>query len=254
MPLVSQIEGMPVVARAGRRVRRLGTVSRVVMHPSEARVIALEVRRPDLLLMFARKPRYVPLSLVSEWGERGVGVIGRRLPALGAAEKEAGAEMDASVVWRGMPVRTRSGEPAGTVADAGFLKSSGGITRVMLSSGRVDDAALGVREVAGGLVGGYDAATGAILVDDPALEAARSGGLAEDAGKGAAVAAKAAVDVAARATETGEALVETGKAAVELGRAAAAAAAATPAGRKAAGAARSLGRAVREAMRRDKDG
>lgn len=254
MPLVSQIEGMPVVAHAGRRVRRLGTVSRVVMHPSEPRVVALEVHRPDILLMFARKPRYVPLSLVGEWGEGAVGVSGGRLPALAAAERTSGVSMEKAVVWRGMPVATREGATAGTVADAGFLKAAGGVTRLMLSSGRVDDAALGTREVPGELVVGYDPESGAVVVEDAALEAPRDGGLAEGAGRGAAVTAKAAAKVAARASETGEALVETGKAAVDLGKAAAEAAAATPAGKKAAGAMRSFGRAVRDAMRDDDDG
>ncbi|TLM65775.1 MAG: hypothetical protein FDZ70_10840, partial [Actinobacteria bacterium] len=175
MPLISAIRGLPVAGRTGRL---LGTVSEVLFHPSEPRVIGLQVAPPAFLYVLSRAPRFLPLTRVAVWGAEAIGASSR-LPSKRAGEREIGAAWDDTVIWRGMPVLSQGGTAAGRVADAGFTKVSGRVTRVLLTGGVVNDVAFGAREVAGELVIGFEPGApggGAVRVADAALDASLPGG------------------------------------------------------------------------------
>lgn len=244
MPLISEIRGIPV---AGPKGRSLGSVSEVLFHPSEPRVVGLLVEPDPLLLVFRRTPRFLPLGRVSGWG-KGVVVSSTRVPRARVGEREIGAEWDVTVIWRRMPARTEGGSEAGRVADAGFRKLSGDVTRLMLTSGMLGDAALGVREVPAEQVAGFDAAApggGAVLIADAALEIPASGGAVRAAGDAAGAVRDAGTGLA---REAGIKAAAAGMAAVKMasesktGRAA---------GRMARGAWKGVRSAVAEALRPD---
>lgn len=226
MPLISDIRGMPV---AGPKGRFLGTVTEVLFHPSEPRAVGLQVRPRALLGVLPRSLRYLPLGRVAAWGNEAVASVGT-LPSAREGEREIGAAWDRTVIWRRMPALTRSGAAAGRVADAGFTMRSGTVTRVLLSEGAVSDAALGLREVPGDLVAGFDPDApggGAVRIDDAALTAPASGGSARAAGEAAGAATQAAAgavrEVGIKAAAAGMAaakMVSVSKAGRATGRAA----------------------------------
>ena len=59
MYIVSEIEGLQVV---GAKDKVLGRVTHVLFHPSEPRVVGIEVQPPALAYVVERRPRYLPLD------------------------------------------------------------------------------------------------------------------------------------------------------------------------------------------------
>ena len=231
-----QLSGTRVVG-GKRGTSRIGKVGSFVFHPTEKRVVGFLVKRPDLLWMFHRKDLFVSLdSFDFEDGRIRLPYKESKAATGLAACKRLGLTWDECTLWEGMPLMTASGETFGAVDDVAFLRVSGKIVSVGARKGSLDTALLGHLEIPASLIRGFkvgagvplaggaldnqqevsdeqddERAFGAILVHDAVVDLAVEGGLAEKAGKGAAVAqdriqkatkaAKPHVEKAARATE-----------------------------------------------------
>lgn len=202
MPLLRDIEGKRVTGSTGAP---LGTVLHVLFHPSAPRVVGLEVRPVPRLLVVPRRPRCVPLACVAAWEADSVVLGARRLPSARAGEGAIGHPWESTVVWAGMPAGTRSGEAAGAIADAGFTKRTGSLTRLLLSAGALADAALGTREIPGELVDGFDGEK--VVVADEALGGETSGGAVRVAGEAAGVARRTTRSAVVKTAAAGMAAV-----------------------------------------------
>lgn len=188
---LSDFEESQVVDARGKTV---GRVSRVLFHPCDPVLIGFEVRMKLLFYLFERKRRYTPLSGVRASSKAITLAEGTRLEKLGG--RRAGLDWTQVVVWRGMPVRTASGAALGTVGDVDFDKD-GRVTRLVLTRGATSDVAIGVREVPGDAVLGFEG--DAVRLSDDVASPEFSGGLAAGAGKATAVAKVTAERAAAGA-------------------------------------------------------
>jgi uncharacterized protein YrrD len=227
------VTGLKLVTTRGKT---LGQVEHALFHPDEPRVVGFQVARPRFAYVVERKRLFVPLSEVRVGTERLDGRHERLLTGRKAASR-LGFDWDASVIWTGMPVRTRGGRRAGAVYDAQFDDQDGTVTKLVLSEGVGSDVAVGRRTIDGANVRGFFGEE--VVIDDVLGSAEFSGGVAATAGRGAAVARKAATDAAVKA--------------VAAGKATARAAAETEMGRRALGALRGIVREVKDAMSADED-
>lgn len=173
-------------AVTGRDGRALGTVSAVLFHITEPRVVGVQVTPPPVAGIVARQVRYAVLGLVTIQGET-LRLSVASLPSDVAGERIMQASWDDTVIWHGMPVRTAEGTPVGVVADAVFDPSTGVVSSLAISSGAVGDAAIGRFEVAGDEVRGFDGE--AVVVSPAYADLNASGGAARAAAAGAAAVA-----------------------------------------------------------------
>jgi sporulation protein YlmC with PRC-barrel domain len=192
MVRMSGIEGAEVFGSAGSR---LGTVERVLFHPDEPRVVALMVKPNPALYVVAMPSAYLPFADV-KFVAGDVRFSGAKLPSRGRTEKELGIDMDATVIWRGMPVASGTGRLAGTLVDAN-IDESGTLESLSVSTGGVGDVAYGRLDVPAGLVRGFDGR--AVVIEAEADELETSGGVAKQAAA-AAAAVKSSAGTAASAT------------------------------------------------------
>ncbi len=208
MPRLSSFVGRQVLGADGRT---LGRVSAVLFHATEPRVVGVEVDPGAMLGVIDRRPSYV---LLGDLGltDDGVAFVldAGRLPKDSAGAKALGFSWDESVVWRGMPVRSETGDEVGTVHDADFELETGVVSRLRISTGAMGDVALGRLEVCGESIRGFDGE--AVVVLPGYAEIATAGGAAK------AVASSVA-SVKARGGQVAEGALEVGVAASRaLGR------------------------------------
>jgi len=176
---MSTVRGLPVF---DSKNRYRGAVSAVLFHPSEPRVVGIEVERQMLGDLITLRPRYVPLGRLSLMKDRGILVNGEHLPEQREAEKELGFSWDETVIWRGMPVRSRSGESVGSVKDVLYSTSTGAVLKLTVSTGVLGDVAVGRLEVDADVVGGFDGE--AVVLLPGYTEVEKSGGAAKAAATG----------------------------------------------------------------------
>lgn len=166
------------------RGKQIGHVTDVLFHAEKPRVVGYVVERPRLLYLFDRRDRFLAADRTD--ASRAQVVV--REPS-GAFDKDAarrlGIDWEQTVIWSGMPVRTRSGDEIGSVKDAIF-DEDGELEEITLSLGVAADIAVGTRSVTADSVDGYS--SGAIVVSDEVASGDTSGGVAAAAGRGAAVA------------------------------------------------------------------
>lgn len=193
MPYVSDIEGLPVI---GAKDKVLGRVNHVLFHPSEPRVVGIELQPPAIGMVVERKPRYLALDAVG-WGKQSLVLATPKMESNAASAKRLGFEWDISVVWRFMPVVTESGELLGLARDMRFSTADGHITKLKLTRGATSDVAVGAQTLDGGLVIGFDGED--VRVSDSAVEVDSGGGIARQAGRGAAIAKITAEETAKQA-------------------------------------------------------
>lgn len=207
MPRIVSYQRREVLSSSGQH---LGSVGAVLFHPTEPRVVGIQVDRGSLLGVIDRAPAFVALAALSAEGAQAVRVDSDKLPKDAAGERELGYSWHDTVVWRGMPVRTSAGEGVGIVHDAAFDATSGELTSLSISTGAVGDLALGRFEVPRELVQGFD---GESVVVAPGYNELRADG-------GAAKAAAAgATAIKTRAGQVGEGALSVGVAAAgALGR------------------------------------
>ncbi len=178
---INVLEGAQVLAEDGSV---LGTVSGVLFHPSDPRVVGFEVAPRAIGGVVKARMRYVGLAS-AEPGPRSVTLRARRLPPASRAADELGHDPDLTVVYAGMDVAYRDGERIGQVADAVFETLDGSLLGLSVSAGMAADAAHGRMSVPADEVAGYreGAVRLTVVSDDINVE----GGVAKQAGVAAAV-------------------------------------------------------------------
>lgn len=207
MPRIVSYQRREVLSGSGQH---LGSVGAVLFHPSEARVVGIQVDRGSVLGVVDRAPAFVVLSGLAAEGTDVIRIPGDRLPKDSVGERTLGFSWHDTVVWRNMPVRSAEGEAVGIVYDAAFDAESGEVDRVVISTGALGDAALGRFEVPGSLVRGFDGE--AVIVLPGYAEMRAEGGAAKAAAAGAAA-------IKTRAGQVGEGALQVGVAAAgALGR------------------------------------
>lgn len=206
VPRMSAFEHRDVLTAGGQRLGRVGSL---LFHPSDPRVIGIQIDRSALLGVIDRPPLFAPWSDVIVDGEV-LRLPGDRPPKDAAGERVLGYSWHDTVIWQGMPVRSQAEDPVGVVADALFERESGELITLVISTGAVGDLALGRLEVSRELVQGFD---GESVRVRPGYNEIRShGGAAKAAAAGAAA-------VKVRAGQVGEGALQVGVAASRaLGR------------------------------------
>jgi len=247
VPKARSVEGMSVYSPRARKESsrgktrlvgqsRLGVVDHVLFHPKRPHAVGFEIRRAPLFYLVQRKPVFVPLDQVDIGSDQLTLKSSRPLKDR-AAEKKHGFEWEKTVIWVGMPVKTRSGESAGQVRDVSFSAASGDVRTLYLTEGIAADVAVGTKTIDGKQVVGFDGAS--VLIEEVLEETEFAGGMAKHAGKGAAVAKVGAE----RAAQT----------AIAAGKAGAKVAAQSELGKRAMRGLRAFTKAAKEAMRADDD-
>jgi uncharacterized protein YrrD len=186
VPLVIDIEGRPITGVADVE---LGTVARVLFHPSEPRVVGIVARPPAVLHVIERGTTYLPLAGLT-FGRSGTHVELRRLPKLHVGAESLGFDPDTTVIWTGMDVRGPSEALIGRVEDVDFDPETGLVSRMSIAGGLVADAAHGRYVVTGDRVAGYR--DGAIRIAVESSELPAAGGLAKSAATAAVAVSEAA--------------------------------------------------------------
>jgi PRC-barrel domain len=186
MVLASDIERRELTGAGGVA---LGTVTDVLFHPSEPRVVGVVVRPPAALAVAKRPDTYLPLSALT-FGEAGTRCDLEALPKGRKAAEGLGYDPDTTVIWMGMPVAGPDSEPVGVASNALFDESTGRVERLDVGAGIVSDVAHGRYLVPGTEVTGYRDGAVRITADVPDLQG--SGGFAKTAADGAVVAGRLA--------------------------------------------------------------
>ena len=187
-----------------------GTTSFMVGRPIFGTLIALVVEGWPVLGVIDQRPRYVCLSDVRSNPEGELAIDSDTLPKDAAGERALGYSWDATVVWRGMPVLSPSGEQVGFVHDAGLDAETGALTSLRLSTGALGDAAVGRLEVPSALVRGFDGES--VVVEAGYADIEATGGAAK-------VAASGVTAIKERTGQVADGMLEVGVAAAgALGR------------------------------------
>lgn len=206
MPHTTTLDGVDVLGATGVR---LGSISGVLFHPREARVIGLAVTRPRVVGVVSRKPAYVALSAVT-FENRGALLVTKRLPTNVEGERAIGASWDDTVLWDSMPVRSTDGDAVGVVGDVSFDGTTGMARSLRVSTGIFGDLAVGRLDVPDELIAGFDG--DAVVIHASYADLQASGGAAKVAAKTASAAKVAGTRVAKQAYDTGmSAAVAVGK-------------------------------------------
>lgn len=159
----------------------LGTVKAVLFHPREPRVVGVEVAPPRALHVFERRPRYVLLGEL-RYTSDALRMDHRTLPEDAVGEKALGYSWQATVVWRGMDVRSARSDHIGVVHDVELDPSDGSVTRLIITTGALGDAAHGTLRVPGASITGFDGADVVVLPGFDEIES--TGGAARVAAQG----------------------------------------------------------------------
>jgi len=181
--------------------KRIGRVVDAIFHPEKAEVVGYLVQRPRILFVWDRKDRHLALDRTTVREDRRLEVDGRDAWDAGAARR-LGIGWDRSVLWVGMPVRTKGGTALGTVRDGLYDPETGVLEALGLSTGVAADLAVGVRDLPAREVVGFDGET--VVVVDAAAKVELGGGAAAEAGRQTAVAKKVAGDAATKAVAYGK--------------------------------------------------
>lgn len=181
MPSTAALSRTPVTGANGKPA---GTLTHVLFHPETSCVVGIEVKPPAVGYVIERPLRYYAWDTL----ERSGGEI-RLLPVRGssgpAAARRLGIDWETTVIWDFQEVATESGRSLGQVADVVF-SPDGVIKRIEVTGGMTADVAHGRLTIQADQINGFDGDR--VRVTDKADKRATSGGVAAQAGKGAAVA------------------------------------------------------------------
>lgn len=189
-------------------VKKVGRIHAFVFHPSKAQLVGFLVKRPDVALMFRREDMFVAFNgfdVLEDDGGHEVIVVREEPQAQGrGATKALGLNLDACVIWVGLPAMTPSGQSLGLVEGVEFDPATGRVLSVSVSKGATANTLLGRRNIPGNLMLGFrrgqgaklfltdedddPESLGAVIVDEAALDVPIEGGVAEKAGAATAVA------------------------------------------------------------------
>lgn len=189
------------VEHAKKPGKRIGRVRHFIFHPDELKIVGFAVKRPDAAFMFHRSDIFVALDGYQVVD--GVIMINDESQSTGrAACKHLGVSWDDCVIWQGLPLMTEDERRLGYVGNVSFDAETGNVVSLKVDKGASVDFLLGESELPVDLIEGFkigigdnlskvsedDFFRGAIVVRPEALSLERSGGMAEKAGAGAAVA------------------------------------------------------------------
>lgn len=175
MALASSIEDRDLLGAGGVT---LGTVRRLLFHPSEACIVGAMVRPPRALIVVARHETYLPLTSMRFDGDGTVTELAK-LPRARKGAEGLGFDPETTVIWTGMPVVSPTDRVVGTVSDVDFDPVSGRVKMVEVAAGLVADTTHGRYVVPGARVRGF--ADGAVRIEAEAVDLEASGGLAKAA-------------------------------------------------------------------------
>lgn len=202
------------VEHAKKPGKRVGRVRHFIFHPHELKIVGFAVKRPDAAFMFHRSDVFVALD--GYHVVDGIIMIDDDSASTGrAACKRLGVSWDDCVIWQGLPLMTAGEQRLGYVGDVSFDAETGEVISLKVDKGASVDFLLGESELPASLIEGFkigigdnlskvsedDFFRGAIVVSPAALSLERSGGVAEKAGAGAAVAAHKVGQAKAKASE-----------------------------------------------------
>ncbi len=153
MPRLSSYERRAVVSTSGRR---LGHVEAVLFHPSQPRVVGVEIGRAAVLGVIDRRSHFALLGQLVAQGSDEFGFASERLPKDRDGEAVLGSSWQDTVIWHGMPVCSSDGETVGVVHDAIFSAEDGLVSRLVVSTGVFGDVTFGHLEVPAEFVSGFD--------------------------------------------------------------------------------------------------
>lgn len=182
--------------------RKIGKVLCTVFDPTKPVVVGFIVKRPDLLLMFKRKDKFIAFDAVEI-------VDGRLHPTMGVdswdekAIQRLDLDYDNCIIWENMPIRTEDGEEMGRAAVITFDDRTGKVISVSAGDGVTAKALLGTYDIPLEMVKGYQ--NGYLVFTGDATDIEASGGLAAKAGAGTA---KAGVKMKEAGKKTEEAVNE----------------------------------------------
>lgn len=182
MPSITAYERRALVGRNGRQ---LGRISAVLFHPSEPRVVGLQVDKGAVLGVIDQRPRYVRLTEVTAGPDETLAIEADALPKDNAGERALGFSWEETVIWHGMPVISATGDQVGTVRDADFDAATGDLALLQVSTGAVGDLAVGRLEVPRALVRGFTGES--VVVEAGYVELMATGGAAKVAATGVTV-------------------------------------------------------------------
>lgn len=200
----------------GTRGRHLGRVTGVLFHLREPKAVGLIVTPDAWLYIIPRPMRFVALSAVERLEEDAIVLISKRLPGPTAGERALGYSWDATVMWRGMPVRSEAGEHVGAVHDARFPLKTGVVGLLRVSTGVVGDVALGRLDVDAEHVRGFDGE--AVVVSKGYAEIDAGGGMAKGAATVVATAKVRGEKLARDAYAAGKSVTAAAKRSLASGR------------------------------------
>lgn len=190
------------VEHAKKPGKRIGRVRHFIFHPTKRKIIGFAVKRPDAALMFHRSDIFVALDGFEVVD--GIVMINDDSESTGrSACKRLGVSWDDCVIWQGLPLMTKDEQRLGYVGDVSFNAKTGDVISLKVDKGASVEFLLGESELPADLIEGFqigigdnlskaaedDFFRGAIVVAPEALALERTGGVAEKAGAGAAVAA-----------------------------------------------------------------
>lgn len=179
MPSISAYERRVIVGRSGRQ---LGRVAAVLFHPTEPRVVGLQVDKGAVLGVIDQRPRYVRLSDVQPAADESLAIEADVLPKDAEGQRALGFSWEETVVWHGMPVSSVEGDQVGIVHDAEFDGGSGALAMLRVSTGAVGDLAVGRLEVPAALVRGFGGES--VVVEAGYADLSATGGAAKAAASG----------------------------------------------------------------------
>ena len=185
--------------------RRIGKVRACLFRPEGARCVGFMVKRPDAAMMFHRDDLFVRVGGFVEDPLTDALVVKPDADASGKAAGNAlGIDLEACILWCGMPVITQDDDFVGFVSEVAFDVQTGQVSSITLHANMAASFLLGKRRIAADKLVGYrddveivsegatgsdeTLANGALVVSRDVAAAQLEGGVAEQAGKAAAVA------------------------------------------------------------------
>ena len=162
------------------RLKKFGKIRAVVFHPSKPQAIGAVIKRPDFLLMFKRKERFVALDRFRQV-EGGLEVVDQADSWDTAACKRMGVDYDSCIIWDYMPIVTDAGRELGNITDIALDEDTYAIDHVDIAPNSLNRAILGSANIPANMIRGYK--DNAIVVKDEIGEIEETGGVAAKAGE-----------------------------------------------------------------------
>ena len=167
----SKIIGKKVYAKVDEtaeeiEVKQIGRLRLAIFHPVENICIGVLIRRPDVAMMFHRKDVFCALPLFEIDDDNEIVLSDNYQDLSKKFLKDGKINLDACVIWDGMPVQTTNGENLGCVEKVLVDNTTGKINSLSVSQSATSKALLGTLEIPEEEVIGFDEGSGIKLVSN----------------------------------------------------------------------------------------